>query len=170
MQRRLLTRGVEGVAQGLAIDGNDCRGSAGACPGLLALLLFLVLHACSQCLHPGGEGVGKGVRVKPGEDAAEGVGAGNAVWQGQALFEPVFFGVCEDNDVVPAFGPAHDGADGDHEDVGEVVQAGSRDARVGQLCQAVGQSKGGRRSRRHGGFLQKESLERQDALAYLTKP
>src|SRR5262249_57366540 len=72
----------------------------------------------------------------------------DAMGQGQEALEPVALSTAEGLDVGPGLSSADDGAEGDDEDVGQGVELGAVDARVGQVGEVVQQSQLGRG---HGG-------------------
>src|SRR5206468_3846495 len=86
----------------------------------------------------GQEAALEGPRVEGGEDAVERVVRGDAVGQGQEPGEPGLLGVAELLDVVPAVGAGEDGAQGDGQDVRELVLLGAVDARVLQVGEVAG--------------------------------
>jgi hypothetical protein len=81
------------------------------------------------------------VGVEPLEEAAEGVVVRDAVGQGEEGLEPVVLGLAEVLHGVPGVGPGDDGADGDGDDVEQLVQPGAVDAGVGQVGEMVGEGR-----------------------------
>ena len=118
MQGRLTGGGVEGAADRLAIEGDG--------PPLRRLV---------ERLCPCQEAPAEGAGVEEGEDAPEGVVAGDAPFQGQPqpLVQPVPAGLAEAGHVHEALGPAQDGTEGDGEYVEQGVAAGVFPARVRQI-------------------------------------
>src|SRR5262245_5614743 len=132
------------LAQGDAgLAGPDADGVQAAQPlaaiGAAALGLAVDLQELGPAqpgpdgVDPAGEAVLEGHRAQRGEDPVEGVVAGDAVGQLQEAGQPVLLGVAESLDVIPALRPADDGAQGDDDDVGQLVPPGAADARVGQV-------------------------------------
>lgn len=66
--------------------------------------------------------------------------AGNAVAQREKGFEPVVLGVAEILHVVEGFAGAEQRADGDDQEVNQVVILGAMDARVGQVLEVFDQT------------------------------
>ena len=77
----------------------------------------------------------KRCRVERGEEAVEGVVAGDAIGQFQKSAQPRRLGVAEKLHVLEALRPAEQRADGDDQDVLELVQPGALNARIGQFTQ-----------------------------------
>ena len=111
---------IEGGAQRLAINGDD-----------------LAAQRAAQALRPAQEGVQEALRVECGEEAVEGVVAGDAVGQLQEGAQPRLLGVAEKFHVLETLGPAEQRAEGDEEDVLKLVQPGALHARVGEFAQDV---------------------------------
>src|SRR5262249_15142291 len=93
--------------------------------------------------HPTAETGSEPGGAQGGEDAAEGIVRGDAIGQGQEALEEVALGMAEGLDVRPGLGPTDDGAEGKDEDVGQGVELGAVDARVGQVGEVVQQSQFG---------------------------
>jgi hypothetical protein len=124
---------VVAAAQRFAVDGDDFPGGLGG-----------------DALDPAGETTLEGVRLDGRDDAADGVGRGDALLKSEALVEPGLPGFSEDGDVVPAVGATHDSAEGDGEDVVEamalplgapgvldVVEVVSDQRRQGRVCRSL---------------------------------
>ena len=63
--------------------------------------------------------------------------AGDAVGQFKEGAQPRLLGVAEEFHVLEALGSAEQGADGDEQDVLELVEAGALDAWIGQFAQEM---------------------------------
>ena len=86
-------------------------------------------------MRPAHEGLQEALRVERGEEALESVVAGDAVGQFKEGAQPRLLGVAEEFHVLEALGSAEQGADGDEQDVLELVEAGALDAWIGQFAQ-----------------------------------
>ena len=74
----------------------------------------------------------QGVRVEPGEDAAEGVVGGDAVGQVEEAAEEVELGPAVALDLGPAVGPGQGAAQGQDDDIQQGVMSAALDAGIGQ--------------------------------------
>src|SRR5262245_60014005 len=117
MDRGLSGGGVEGMAQGLAIQSYD-----------------FPFGQRAKGLYPSDETASEGVRVQAGEQTPKGVFARNAVGQlqAQSLFEPSLLGLSKRLHVFPALGSTQNGTEGDGEDVHQSVFLRPFNARVAQ--------------------------------------
>jgi len=115
-----------GAAQGFAVEGNNFPGDA-----------------LAQALRPAQEAVEKRAGFERGKEAVEGVMTGDAVAQREESFEPVVPGMAEVLHVVEALATAQQGAQGDDEDVGQIVIATGLDARIGQVFEMFDQAEFG---------------------------
>ena len=118
VQRRLAAGMVEGTPQHLAVDGDNA--------------LDDFIEPCHEPLEGGTELL----RVQHPEQPAEGVVAGRAVLQGEEAAQERLLGDGEQRHVDRALPAAQHGAEGDHQDLVEVVLAGIPAARVIQAFQA----------------------------------
>ena len=99
--------------QGLAVDCDELSRQIGADPR-----------------DEGGEAFGEGDRIDGGEDAQEGVGAGDAVGQGHPFAQPVLPGLGEADEILAGVHAAEQGAEGDEEDGAEGMAGGVAGARI----------------------------------------
>ena len=88
-------------------------------------------------LGPGHEALLELLRVQPGEDVAEGVVGRDAVGQFQEGLEPFQLALAEQFDVDPGVGAADDGADGNGNDVQQLVPLAAVDPGVLQRLEII---------------------------------
>ena len=91
-----------------------------------------------------GDGLGPGYEailqlhwVQPGEDGAEGVVRGDAVGQFQEGLKPLALALAEEFDVNPGISPTDGGANGDGQDVHQVVMPGALHSWVVQVSEMI---------------------------------
>lgn len=115
MDGGLSGRGIEAVADGLPIQRNDFAFGVG-------------MQTLGETQKAAPELFG----IEPGKQATEGIIRRDAVgkFQAKPLLEPVLFGLPEVFHVLPAFGSAQNGAEGDHHDVQQCVLLSAIKARV----------------------------------------
>src|SRR5689334_13773451 len=112
MQGREINRPVVGAPLGLAIEGNHIAGKFEA-----------------DGIDPGHKRLLKGRRVQPGEHAAKGIMTRDAVWQGKKLAKERLLGPPVGFDIQPAIGVTNDGANGNGDDVKELMVLTAVDTR-----------------------------------------
>lgn len=125
MHRRPRGRGIEGVAQLLAVDAD-----------LLSLGVFWGRQ--TQGAHPFEKHGGERFRIEADEAPAEGVGAGNAGAHVEGLGRPVVLGFGEFDHILPAFPAAEDRADADDQDIDERMHPASGNPGIRKGIQAFG--------------------------------
>ena len=89
-----------------------------------------VRHSLAQALRPTQEAFQKLLRVQGGKNPIESIMRGNAVAQSQKRLEPIIFGTTKILHIIERFAGAEQCADGDHQNINQIVVFGSINARI----------------------------------------